>query len=139
MPKPYPAAFRQEVLEAVSNRGASETIAEIAAHFGVHETTIAKWRTPRARANELPVDPESEATSAAPRADDRFSQEERLRRMARRFKDSGASHPAPQPRGASLIDTVIELEGRIAELETENAGLRRAVAHLGLSLRTRDA
>ncbi|MEV3915191.1 hypothetical protein [Streptomyces canus] len=37
MPKPYPEAFREDVVRVARNRGPGVTVEQVAADFGVHE------------------------------------------------------------------------------------------------------
>lgn len=43
VPKPYPQAFRDDVVRVVRAREAGVTLAQIAKDFGVHEITLSKW------------------------------------------------------------------------------------------------
>ena len=43
MPKPYPKEFREDVVRVARNREPGVTLEQIAADFGVHPITLAKW------------------------------------------------------------------------------------------------
>ncbi len=43
MPKPYPKEFREDVVQVARNREPGVTLEQVAADFGVHPASLAKW------------------------------------------------------------------------------------------------
>ena len=43
MPKPYPKEFREDVVRVARNREDGTTVKEIAADFGISESSLTNW------------------------------------------------------------------------------------------------
>ena len=43
MPKPYPKEFREDVIRVARGRGRDELLKDVAADFGISESSLANW------------------------------------------------------------------------------------------------
>ena len=104
MPKPFPAEFRGDVINAA--RASDASMAEIARDFGISESCLARWLKIADREDGLGDRP-----------------------GGKRADGSSVRHAATPAETATAEQRLRELEKRNKQLEQENEVLRRATAY----------